>query len=48
MSNDINPGGENARRAWVQPEVAELKVAETAFFPGRGGDGGRFVDCTRS
>jgi hypothetical protein len=33
---------------WVEPEVVELSVAETAGFPGRGADGGRFVDCTLS
>lgn len=35
-------------REWVEPEVVELSVAETAGFPGRGQDGGRFVDCTLS
>lgn len=47
MNNEFNTG-DNARRAWVAPEVSELKVSETAGFPGRGGDGGRFLDCTRS
>jgi len=39
---------EQARREWVEPDVSELAVSETSGFPGRGGDGGRFVDCTRS
>lgn len=37
-----------ALREWVEPEVAELNVMETQVFPGRGADGGRFVDCTLS
>jgi len=34
--------------AWIEPEIQTLDVAETAGAPNRGGDGGRFVDCTRS
>ena len=37
-----------ARAEWVEPEVVELNVSETEGFPGRGGDGGRNVDCTLS
>ncbi|WP_169542609.1 hypothetical protein [Sphingomonas baiyangensis] len=33
---------------WIEPEVVELSVSETQGFPGRGGDGGRFIDCTLS
>ena len=36
------------QREWIEPEVSELKASATALFPNRGGDGGRFVDCTRS
>jgi hypothetical protein len=36
------------RREWVGPVVSELPVEDTAGFPGRGGDGGRSIDCTRS
>lgn len=36
------------RAEWVEPEVVELNVSETEGFPGRGGDGGRNVDCTLS
>ena len=39
---------EQTRREWIEPEVSELKASATAGFPARGGDGGRFVDCTRS
>lgn len=39
---------QQARREWVEPDVSELTVSETSVFPARGGDGGRFVDCTRS
>lgn len=35
-------------RDWVEPEISELPVEDTAGFPGRGGDGGRFSDCTLS
>lgn len=35
-------------RSWVEPEISVLAIEETAGFPGRGFDGGRFVDCTRS
>ena len=34
--------------AWVEPEIITLEIEETFGFPGRGGDGGRFFDCTRS
>lgn len=34
--------------SWIEPEIQTLDVSETAGFPNRGGDGGRFVDCTRS
>lgn len=37
-----------ARREWIEPDVTELTVSETAGFPRRGGDGGRNPDCTRS
>ncbi|MFN4096422.1 MAG: hypothetical protein ACK4GG_06620 [Sphingomonas sp.] len=35
-------------RSWVEPEISVLAIEETAGFPGRGADGGRFVDCTLS
>ena len=35
-------------RNWVEPEISMLAIEETAGFPGRGADGGRFVDCTLS
>ena len=43
ISENVQP-----QREWVEPEVSELKASATAGFPARGGDGGRFVDCTRS
>ncbi|WP_286691760.1 MULTISPECIES: hypothetical protein [unclassified Brevundimonas] len=45
---EIKKTAGEARREWVEPEVSELAVEETKGFPGRGGDGGRFVDCTLS
>jgi hypothetical protein len=36
------------QREWIEPEISELAVPETAGFPGIGGDGGAFFDCTRS
>ena len=40
---------ENARKeAWIAPEIKTLDLSETQTNPNRGGDGGRFVDCTRS
>lgn len=45
---DIKNSADQPRREWVEPQVSELAVEETQGFPGRGGDGGRFVDCTRS
>jgi hypothetical protein len=36
------------KETWIEPEIRTLDVAETAGFPNRGRDGGRFVDCTRS
>jgi hypothetical protein len=35
-------------RTWIEPEISALAIDETAGFPGRGADGGRFVDCTLS
>ncbi len=39
---------DNSRATWIEPEVGDLDIPETALFPNRGGDGGRSVDCTRS
>lgn len=36
------------RMNWVEPEVADLAVTETAGSPGRGADAGAYPDCTRS
>ncbi|WP_268795324.1 hypothetical protein [Sphingomonas sp. Leaf33] len=36
------------KEVWIEPEIRTLDVNETAGFPNRGGDGGRFVDCTKS
>jgi hypothetical protein len=37
------------RLDWVEPEVQQLDVRETATNPGTGGDGQRrYPDCTRS
>lgn len=46
--DDVKAEGASPLRAWVEPDVSELAVMDTAFFPNRGGDGGRFIDCTRS
>lgn len=47
MNNENNSATAD-RRAWIEPDVSELKVSQTEGFPNRGRDGGRFVDCTRS
>lgn len=38
------------RKAWIEPEVSELSVAETSAFIGRGADvgGNPTIDCQRS
>lgn len=45
---DIKNTADQSRREWVEPQVSELAVEETHGINGRGGDGGRFIDCTRS
>lgn len=45
---DKQTDGVTTKRDWIEPEITELAVEETAGFPARGSDGGRFVDCTRS
>lgn len=40
---------EETLEEWVEPKVTEFDVRDTAFEPGRGGDGGHVdPDCTRS
>lgn len=45
-------GGSNnqpdTRIAWVEPEMIELNVTETANRPRFGRDGGVYADCLRS
>ncbi len=36
------------RREWVEPEVSELPVEDTAAHVGLGGDGSPIPDCTLS
>lgn len=37
------------RLEWIEPEIRQLDVRETAFRPHGGGDGDtRFSDCARS
>lgn len=36
------------RLEWIEPEIVALNIQETTMRPGRGRDGGRFADCTRS
>lgn len=45
---EVNSATTNGQREWIEPEVSELAVPETAGFPGVGGDGGVHADCTRS
>jgi hypothetical protein len=33
---------------WIEPEISTLDIDETQLFPGTGGDGSPFPDCTRS
>lgn len=44
----MNETPEKSRLAWIEPEVADLAVNETAASPGRGFDAGAYPDCTRS
>ena len=46
--SESNTGAGVAKREWIEPEVAELPVPETAGFPGVGTDGGTHADCTLS
>jgi hypothetical protein len=47
--DDVKAEGASPLREWVEPDVSELAVADTALVPARGADGNlRFVDCTRS
>lgn len=48
VMTDQKTPADPSKREWVELEISELAVEETMGFPGRGGDGGRFVDCTRS
>lgn len=47
MANMTNTRND-PRKSWIEPEVADLELQETAATPGRGGDGSLFPDCTRS
>ncbi|MDP3401767.1 MAG: hypothetical protein Q8R97_11660 [Brevundimonas sp.] len=39
----------NSQRQWIEPEISELAVPETAGINGIGGDGNPvWPDCTRS
>jgi hypothetical protein len=44
-----NTTGSDTRLDWVEPEVRELSVTETAVHPGHGPDGETiWTDCTAS
>lgn len=36
------------KEVWVAPEIKTLDVTETSGGNHRGGDGGTYVDCTKS
>lgn len=36
------------KETWVAPEIKTLDVGETQTRNNRGGDGNRYLDCTRS
>ena len=36
------------KETWVAPEIKTLEVGETQTRNARGGDGSRYLDCTRS
>jgi hypothetical protein len=43
------PNETSIRLEWVEPEIRELDVRETAFDPHSGADGEKtYPDCTRS
>lgn len=45
LQTDVTSGKE----AWVEPEIQQLNVSETAAQSGVGHDGGsQYADCTRS
>lgn len=47
--NDDKRQGSLVRPRWIEPEVRELDVRETALRPGVGPDGNtRWSDCTLS
>ncbi len=45
---EVKSAAAAGQREWVEPKISELAVTETAGFPGVGGDGSIFPDCTRS
>ena len=47
MANVIDSRND-PRQSWIEPEVGDLDLPETAGTPGRGADASMFVDCTRS
>ncbi len=42
----------DVRKEWIEPEVKQLEVSETAYNPGTGGDpqvgNASYPDCSRS
>lgn len=46
---EVKSAAAAGQREWMEPEISELPVTETAGFPGIGGDGNPvWFDCTRS
>ena len=43
-----NENNADTRLEWIEPAVTTLQLSETAGNPGRGGDRGPYIDCTRS
>jgi hypothetical protein len=47
MNDDHLIADTDTRREWVEPDLFELKISDTAFNPRVGRDGG-FADCSLS
>ena len=39
---------EKKKRVWIEPEIEQLDLSETAAHEGQGSDGETFADCSKS
>ena len=48
MTNEPTASADRALLAWIEPEMHELDVKDSANNPHVGGDAGGFADCSLS